>query len=470
MNKLSTRLRVLGAVTALSVIVTFTISTAAQNTGPPNDMFDAAITIEGSSGYLHGSNFEATLEPSEPGTCANCKTVWYRWTAPANLSMTFELPMPTRAPEIYLTDTVMGVYMGSTAASLTMLTWNDDISMERGNRHSRVTFAARAGQVYNIRIYGGYGTEGTFILSWDINGAESWKQFNFDGCSTFESRNSDFGVFRPSDGSWWLNSDSSAYKTVAWGVSNDIPVPGDYFGDGCSDIAIWRPSDGMYWILDNPSGAFVGARWGMEGDTPVVGDFDGDDKADLAIYRGGDPVGGVNQFWILNSSDGSLRVESIWPWSEGCYPGACYLSPFTADYDGDGKTDLGLTISYCWDGCINQLAIRKSSDGSYEEFDLNYGRAVRGDFDNDGKSDMAGYSRGYDDTFVYRRSSDGSFTAFRWGVGGDIPVSGDYGGSRGSDLCVWRPSDGNVYCHDPIGQTNWQFKWGKNGDRPLSAN
>jgi hypothetical protein len=458
MSKLSTRLKVLGAVAALSVIVTFTISTAAQNIGPPNDMFAGATAIEGSSGYLQGTNVDATLEPAEPGTCSNCKTVWYRWTAPSNLSMTFELVMPTVTPEDYLTDTVMGAYMGSDVASLTMLTWNDDISMELGNRRSRVTFAAQAGQAYNIRIYGGSGTEGLFLLSWEINGAESWKQFNFDGCSPFESRKSDFGIFRPSDGSWWLNAEFSTYKTIAWGLESDVPVPGDYFGDGCSDIAIWRPSDGTYWILDNPSGTLVGSRWGMQGDTPVRGDFDGDDKVDLAIYRGS--TGG---WWILNSSDRSVRVDGI---GHECW--GCSEYPITGDYDGDGKTDIGLNLGGVYNG--NSFLIKRSSDNSYESYYIGGEGDYRvyGDFDRDGKNDVAVYGL-FDQTFYYRLSSDGSLPALRWGLPGDVPVSGDYGGSPGSDLCVWRPSDGNLYCHDPIDKSNWQFKWGANGDRPLSA-
>ena len=462
MSKLPTHLQVLGAVAALGLISAFTISTTAQNVGPPNDMFVAATTIQGSSGSLQGTNIDATLELSEPGTCANCKTVWYRWTAPANLSMTFDLVVPTVTQEDILSDTVMGVYMGSDVASLTMLTWNDDISMERGNRRSRVTFAAQAGQAYNIRIYGGSGIEGTFLLSWEINGAESWKQFNFDGCSQFESRKSDFGIFRPSDGSWWLNAEFSTYKTVAWGMANDVPVPGDYFGDGCSDIAIWRPSDGTYWIFDNPSGAMFAARWGIQGDVPVRGDFDGDDKADLAIYRGGD-WGGVNEFWILKSSDGSILVDKVdyESWGQS-------TSPFTSDYDGDGKTDLGLILSGWWG---NYLLIKSSSDGSYEGYDLGYDGPVKGDFDGDGKNDIAAYAGdGSHNTFRWRRSSDGLFRTFQWGIGGDVSVSGDYGGSPGSDLCVWRPSDRNLYCYDPISQSNWQHKWGASGDLPLSAN
>jgi len=143
---------------------------------PSNDLFQNAEVISGSSSVIGGTNVDADIEPGEPQSCAGCKTVWYRWTAPADLSMTFE----TYGGQ--LTDTVLDVYMGKTVSSLKMLVANDNITPNT-NSHSRVTFAATAGTTYNIRLYGSNGVAGTFNLRWEINGADSWKQFNFDGAA-----------------------------------------------------------------------------------------------------------------------------------------------------------------------------------------------------------------------------------------------------------------------------------------------
>jgi hypothetical protein len=56
-----------------------------------------------------------------------------------------------------------------------------------------------------------------------------------------------------------------------WGFWGDVPVPGDYDGDGKADFAIWRPGDGMWWISpsSNPAAGY-GQQWGLYGDTPLL--------------------------------------------------------------------------------------------------------------------------------------------------------------------------------------------------------
>src|SRR5690349_4085517 len=128
MRKANKCFSVLITTAVFSLITTLSISINAQPPGTSNDNFANATVITDKSGYLQGSNAEASREPFEPPSCPRCRTVWYRWTAPENLSMTFELVMPTVKPDNYLSETVMDVWMGNEVSQLTMLAKNDDIS------------------------------------------------------------------------------------------------------------------------------------------------------------------------------------------------------------------------------------------------------------------------------------------------------------------------------------------------------
>ena len=61
------------------------------------------------------------------------------------------------------------------------------------------------------------------------------------------------GVFRPSTGRWYING----IPPIDWGHTGDMPVPGDYNGDGIRDVAVFRPSNGTWYVNGGspPSGA-----------------------------------------------------------------------------------------------------------------------------------------------------------------------------------------------------------------------
>jgi hypothetical protein len=71
----------------------------------------------------------------------------------------------------------------------------------------------------------------------------------------------DLAVWRPSNGYFYvLGGPGSAQTFYQWGGGAnlyDIPVPGDYDGDGKTDFSIFRPTDGTWWITYSSTGAYT---------------------------------------------------------------------------------------------------------------------------------------------------------------------------------------------------------------------
>ncbi len=113
----------------------------------------------------------------------------------------------------------------------------------------------------------------------------------------------EIGFFR--DGVWYGGISDPVppwQPTMYWGIAGDIPVPGDYDGDRQTDYAVFRPSTGDWWINRTSDGMIV-IHFGLNGDVPVPADYDGDGEVDLAVYRNG-------AWWQYLSATGTVRVDN----------------------------------------------------------------------------------------------------------------------------------------------------------------
>jgi List-Bact-rpt repeat protein len=109
------------------------------------------------------------------------------------------------------------------------------------------------------------------------------------------------GVFRPSNHQWYfdINGDHNIQTckidacAKSFGVSTDIPIVGDWTGSGKTRIGIFRPST-QHWILDINGDRKIGKgckgdqcilSFGLPGDVPVVGDWNGSGADEIGVYR-----------------------------------------------------------------------------------------------------------------------------------------------------------------------------------------
>ena len=216
--------------------------------------------------------------------------------------------------------------------------------------------------------------------------------YNGDGTS-------DIAVFRPSQSLWRIRGLSDVY----FAYSSDEPVPQDYDGDGAWDLAYWRSSEGL-WKVKGQTVLY----FGTSADSPIPNDYDGDTTCDFAFFRG------TNGLW-------KVRAFTTF------YFGTSADRPDVGDYDGDGSTDFAYFR--------NANGLWKVRNITTLYFGTSTDQPVPADYDGDGTCNPS-YFRDTNGFWKVRGS-----TGFYFGGSTDEPVPGDYDGDGTIDFGYWRPSN-----------------------------
>jgi hypothetical protein len=227
-------------------------------------------------------------------------------------------------------------------------------------------------------------------------------------------------------------------KEKSFGCAGDKPLVGRFFANTMkSQIAIYRPSNGQWWMLDPNNDSSQMVTFGLSTDIPIVGNFfseglnPNDQRDEIAIFRPNDL-----SFWIMNPRTGYNETHYRYT-----YPG-----------NHCNNTDPA-------NPCNNVQV---------------------GDFQNLGYEQVAHFKEG--DWYILNLDS-GVESLLTFGVSGDTPVAGKYFNEGCTQLGVWSPTTQEFKAKDPqancssvgvvrTGQVKWGLTYGNSDpdDIPLVMN
>ena len=307
-----------------------------------------------------------------------------------------------------------------------------------------------------------------------------------DGGGVFVLRPAKVGAFRPGDGTFYLDRNGSGTwdgcgtdSCLQIGMSGDVPLIGDWTGNGASKVGLFRPSDGTFYLDYNGNGAWDGCETdrclsiGMIGDTPLVGDWNGTGSRKVGVFRPSDGT-----FYLDYDGNGQ--------W-DGCGTDRCLQIgmlndvPLVGDWDGSGTSKVGafrpsdgtFYLDYngsgTWEGCSVDRCLQI---GMLNDI------ALVGDWNGSGTAKVGAF-RPSDGTFYLDYNGNGMWDGcgtdrcLAIGLSGDTPLVGDWDGTGTSKVGAFRSSDGTFYL-DYNGSGTWDgcgvdrcLPIGLSGDTPL---
>ncbi|MCZ7458900.1 FG-GAP-like repeat-containing protein [Streptomyces sp. WMMC940] len=220
--------------------------------------------------------------------------------------------------------------------------------------------------------------------------------------------------------------------------SSNTVVRNDINGDGRSDIGAWYDftagSDATYTFFGKGDNGTLSApyksyaapvgEWDARYMKFVSGDFNGDGRSDMAMLRGYSDAS-VKAFVALGKTDGGFATPvQAWSSPAGGPFHYSYMTPQAGDFDGDGRDDMAVWYAGA-DGTTKLHTFTTKTNGTFNAPVASWSapagtwlrsstKFVTGDFNGDGREELGVY---YDQggngmkTYVFTTQPGGTFAS-----------------------------------------------------------
>jgi hypothetical protein len=248
----------------------------------------------------------------------------------------------------------------------------------------------------------------------------------------------------------YYNNNSDQYQRISDGAIADMNGDGKNdivaINDDAGDVSVFLGHGDGSVTVEPPSYAVGGYAW----NTPLIGDFNGDGIADVV-----ESDDNYNLVYLQGYGDATFRAAPTYTLPNSFDQGAYSYSVATGDFNGDGIPDV-VVGQVGNSGSTGVTVYLGKGDGTFYPGD-SYGTATDmsfvavADFNGDGKADIAAIDRDNDVVQIFLGNGDGTFsigaaypTSSAEGSGAQELVVGDFNKDGKMDLAVANSNSGDV--------------------------
>ncbi|HEY0457869.1 MAG TPA: hypothetical protein VGC97_01885 [Pyrinomonadaceae bacterium] len=159
--------------------------------------------------------------------------------------------------------------------------------------------------------------------------------FNGDGVDTVSTFNN--GVWKIQNFNVIVGAYSTGPTTVNFGNAGDLPVTGDWNNDGIDTPGVYRPSVGQFFLTNalpvnnSAPNVDITVTFGVAEDLPVAGDWNADGIDSVGVFRPS-----VGQFFLTDDNVLTPNIDQVFNF------GTNGDLPVAGDWNGDGIETVGV--------------------------------------------------------------------------------------------------------------------------------